>query len=131
MALEDGRRFRQKHKWHFYRGQDVTHWVEPFEGERLSIVLYTDPGVTQSLVMGEDSPFDQVRMDFHEDEELRHGKAILLDPSARVPRASLSTADYGSDCEEYEEPQRESEAGLGNGDPEARDVDLDARAQDA
>ena len=36
------------------------------------------------------SPFDQARMDFHEDEEVFHGKAEWLEPGARAPWASPS-----------------------------------------
>ena len=41
LMLADGRRFTEKWKWYQYDGAKVAHGVEPFEGERLSVVLYT------------------------------------------------------------------------------------------
>ena len=41
LMLADGRRFTMKWKWYQCDGAQVAHGVEPFEGERLSVVLYT------------------------------------------------------------------------------------------
>ena len=38
--LKDGRRFRQKKKWHTYNGAEVAHKVEAFRGTRNSVILY-------------------------------------------------------------------------------------------
>ena len=38
--LEDGRRFREKKKWHTCDGAQVSHRVEAFTGTRHSVILY-------------------------------------------------------------------------------------------
>ena len=51
LRLEDGRKFDQKYKWYTYNGAEVAHEVEPFVGERLSIVLYDDSVLSQAYVL--------------------------------------------------------------------------------
>ena len=40
LTLGDGRRFSQKRRWYEYDGAKTAHAVEPFVGERLTVVLY-------------------------------------------------------------------------------------------
>jgi hypothetical protein len=40
LCLEDGRRFEDRGVWHAFDGKNILHWVEPFEGERYSVVAY-------------------------------------------------------------------------------------------
>ena len=40
LCLEDGRRFEKPGTWFDFDGRNLTHWVEPFEGERYSVVAY-------------------------------------------------------------------------------------------
>ena len=43
LELADGRRFEKKRKWHQYNGAEVEHRVQPFRGERLTVVLFSEP----------------------------------------------------------------------------------------
>ena len=40
LCLDDGRRFEERGVWHEFDGRNTLHWVEPFEGERYSVVAY-------------------------------------------------------------------------------------------
>ena len=51
LELEDGRLFDEKRRWCQYNGSTTKHGVQPFEGERLSCVLYTS-GDPDSSAMG-------------------------------------------------------------------------------
>ncbi len=39
LCIENGERFETKNTWFSFDGKQL-HWVEPFEGERFSIILY-------------------------------------------------------------------------------------------
>jgi len=39
LCIEKGERFETKNTWFTFDGKQL-HWVEPFEGERFSIILY-------------------------------------------------------------------------------------------
>ena len=43
LSLDDGRRFSPKRRWYTYNGAEVGHVVEPFEGRRLTIIMFWDP----------------------------------------------------------------------------------------
>jgi len=43
LALDDTRRFKDKYKWHQYNGCHHKHWVTPFSGERISLIVYKAP----------------------------------------------------------------------------------------
>ena len=34
------RRITEKDRWHFFNGARDEHWVEPFKGDRWSVVAY-------------------------------------------------------------------------------------------
>jgi hypothetical protein len=41
LVLDDGREFKEKRVWHEYDGVNIGHRVAPFQGERLSVVVYS------------------------------------------------------------------------------------------
>ena len=41
LMLADGRHSRRKRPWREYKGAEVAHCVEPFQGERLTCILYS------------------------------------------------------------------------------------------
>ena len=48
LCFDDGRRFAEKGVWFPFDGHQP-HWVEPFEGERFSVVLFNSPILTCRL----------------------------------------------------------------------------------
>ena len=65
LELADGRRFTKKYTWYRYNGAITAHGVAPFTGERLSIVLYTEPPKTAlySLSGSNPQPLNQEAVD--------------------------------------------------------------------
>ena len=57
--LADGRRFTQKWKWYQYDGAKIAHGVEPFVGERLSVVLYSMARKWKTYVLDGGTPKPQ------------------------------------------------------------------------
>ena len=57
LELADGRRFEKKRKWHQYNGAEVEHRVQPFRGERLTVVLFSEP--EKCAIDTSDSPGDE------------------------------------------------------------------------
>ena len=41
LAVEDGRRLEQVRQWMISDGSQLQHWVEPFNGDRYSVVVYS------------------------------------------------------------------------------------------
>ncbi len=41
LCLDDGGKFQGKRQWYEYDGVNIGHQVAPFEGERLSLVIYS------------------------------------------------------------------------------------------
>ena len=41
LATRSGRAFKRKRCWHAFDGTTDEHWVEPFKGERMSVVVYS------------------------------------------------------------------------------------------
>ena len=56
LKLADGRIFDRKYQWYRYNGASVAHGVEPFTGERISVVLYQDSPRLAAYVMNDGEP---------------------------------------------------------------------------
>ena len=48
LCFDDGRRITETGVWHPFDGH-LPHWVEPFEGERFSIILFNNPSLSRRV----------------------------------------------------------------------------------
>ena len=48
LCFDDGRRITQTGVWHRFDGH-LPHWVEPFEGERFSVILFNNPSLVRRI----------------------------------------------------------------------------------
>ena len=48
LYFDDGRRITETGVWHAFDGH-LPHWVEPFEGERFSIILFNSPTLSRRV----------------------------------------------------------------------------------
>ena len=47
LRLADGRHVARKCCWHVYNGAEVGHEVEPFVGERITLIAFNEPELPQ------------------------------------------------------------------------------------
>ena len=61
LCLEDGRRFEEKYVWHGpFDGAAITHWNEPHEGLKYSVVAFTSK-VSSDAPIAQDATFSRER----------------------------------------------------------------------
>ena len=61
LCLEDGRRFEEKYVWHgLFDGAAITHWNEPHEGLKYSVVAFTSK-VPSDAPIAQDATFSLER----------------------------------------------------------------------
>ena len=48
LCFDDGRRITETGVWHPFDGH-LPHWVEPFDGERFSIILFNNPSLARRV----------------------------------------------------------------------------------
>ena len=48
LCFDDGRRITETGVWHVFDGH-LPHWVEPFEGERFSVILFNNPSLSRRV----------------------------------------------------------------------------------
>ena len=49
LCFDDGRRITETGVWHAFDGH-LPHWVEPFDGERFSIILFNNPSLSRRVM---------------------------------------------------------------------------------
>ena len=62
LALEDGSVFNLQYTWYRYSGGDLLHWVEPFDGERIGLIVHkvqSNVGSTDAGAQQQPQPLQQ------------------------------------------------------------------------